>query len=127
MSEKYEFKLNKKQGDMVARALSVVSFSVLACFGLAIFWGLLKFISHYSSILLPPVVAIVLSMIKVSCLIFNELICKNNKKTKILSAPFHSWRSPLKRACSGSFCQEVRSQIPYCLLYCRTWRSPHTH
>jgi predicted PurR-regulated permease PerM len=63
MSEKYAFKLNKKQGDMVARALSVVSFSVLACFGLAIFWGLLKFVSYYSSILLPPVVAIVLSMI----------------------------------------------------------------
>ena len=63
MSEKYEFKLNKNQGNMVARALAVISFSVLVCFVVAIFYGILKFASHYDAILLPPVVAIILAMI----------------------------------------------------------------
>lgn len=58
-----KFRLNKSQGNMLARAITILSFSVVACFCFFIFYFLLKFVSHFSSILLPPVVAIILSMI----------------------------------------------------------------
>lgn len=57
------FKLNKSQGNMLARAITILSFSVVACFFFFLFYLLLKFVSHFSTILLPPVVAIILAMI----------------------------------------------------------------
>jgi predicted PurR-regulated permease PerM len=63
MADEYNFKLNKSQGELLAKAISILSLAVVfaGCFFLV--YLLLRFTSHFSSILLPPVVAIVMSMI----------------------------------------------------------------
>lgn len=62
MDNDYNFKLSKSQGDMLARAISILSFSVVVCFSFFIIFLLFNFVSRFSDVLLPPVVAIVLAM-----------------------------------------------------------------
>lgn len=63
MADEYNFKLNKSQGDILAKAISILSLSIVVCFCFFIAYFMIKFTSRFSSILLPPVVAIVLAMI----------------------------------------------------------------
>lgn len=63
MANEFNFKLNKSQADMLARAITILSFSIVACFFFFVVYYLLHFTSRYSAILLPPVVAIILAMI----------------------------------------------------------------
>lgn len=63
MSSEYNFKLSKSQGDLLAKAISILSFSIVVCFTFFVIYLLIEFTSKFSSILLPPVVAIILAMI----------------------------------------------------------------
>lgn len=62
-TDEYGIRFSERQAGLVTTAISAFAFSVLAVIVCALGWFALRFISEYSTVLLPPIAAVILAQV----------------------------------------------------------------
>lgn len=62
-TDEYGIRFSERQAGIITTAISAFAFSVLAVIVCALLWFALRFVSNYSTVLLPPIAAVILAQV----------------------------------------------------------------